>query len=95
MYVCMYGHHILYIARRVQVGKDQSGKVANPAPKSAEQGNEYITVHVRSRLIIWSGETVWVVPSRVSLHISILRLNLVLTYYGIPPEIHGGVHLYI
>ena len=27
-----------------------------------------------------------VVPSRVSLLISILRLNLVLTYYGISPE---------
>ena len=34
------------------------------------------------------------VPSRVSLLISILRLNLVLTY-GIPPEFRGGVHLFI
>ena len=34
------------------------------------------------------------VPSRVSLIISILRLNLVLTY-GIPPEFRGGVHLFI
>ena len=34
------------------------------------------------------------VPSRVSLLISILRLNLVLTC-GILPEIHGGVHLFI
>ena len=32
------------------------------------------------------------VPSRVSLLISILRLNLVLIY-GIPPEFRGGVHL--
>ena len=32
------------------------------------------------------------VPSRVSQLISILRLNLVLTY-GIPPEFRGGVHL--
>ena len=32
------------------------------------------------------------VPSRVSLLISILRLNLVLTY-GIPPEFRGGVHM--
>ena len=30
-------------------------------------------------------------PSRVGLLISILRLNLVLTY-GIPPEFRGGVH---
>ena len=33
-------------------------------------------------------------PSRVSLLISTLRLNLVLTY-GIPPEFRGGVHLFI
>ena len=32
------------------------------------------------------------VPSRVSLLISILRLNLVLTY-GIPPGFRGGVHM--
>ena len=34
------------------------------------------------------------VPSRVSLLISILRLNLVLTY-GITPEFRGDVHLFI
>ena len=34
------------------------------------------------------------VPSRVSLLISILRLNLVLTY-GIPPEFRGGVYLFV
>ena len=34
------------------------------------------------------------VPSRASLLISILRLNLVLTY-GIPPGFCGGVHLFI
>ena len=34
------------------------------------------------------------VPSRVSLLISILRLNMVLTY-EIPPEFRGGVHLFI
>ena len=45
-----------------------------------------------SRLRIWSRETISAVPSRVSLLISILRLNLVLTY-GIPPEFHGGVHI--
>ena len=48
----------------------------------------------RSRLRIWSRETGSAVPSRVSLLISILRLNLVLTY-GIPPEFRGGVHLFI
>ena len=35
-----------------------------------------------------------VVPSRVSLLISILRLDLVLTY-GIPPDFHGDIHLFI
>ena len=46
-----------------------------------------------SRLIIWSRETGSAFPSRVSLFISILRLNLVLTH-GIPPEFGGGVHLF-
>ena len=49
---------------------------------------------LRSRLRIWSHETgCSAVPSRVSLLISILRLNLVLTD-GIPPEFRGGVHLF-
>ena len=52
----------------------------------AEQGKSTFLC-LRSRLRIWSRETVSAVPSRVSLPISILRLNLVLTY-GIPPD-HG------
>ena len=44
----------------------------------------------RSRLRIWSRETGSAVPSRVSLLISILRLNLVLTY-EIPPAFRGAV----
>ena len=78
----MYGH-------TYSKSMDQPGKVAN---------------HVRcqlnifpcplSRLRIWSRETCSAVPSRVSLLISILKLNLVLTY-GIPPEFRGGVHLFI
>ena len=40
----------------------------------------------RSRLRIWFRETGSAVPSRGSLFISILRLNLVLTH-GIPPEL--------
>ena len=40
----------------------------------------------------WPRETGSAVPSRASLLISILRLNLVLTY-GIPPEFRGGAHL--
>ena len=46
----------------------------------------------RSRLTMWSSETGSVVLSGVSLLISILRLNLALTY-EIPPEFRGGVHL--
>ena len=43
---------------------------------------------------IWSRETGSTVPPRVSLLISILRLNLVL-FHGIPPEFRGSVHLFI
>ena len=39
---------------------------------------------------IWSRETGLAVPYRVSLLISILRMNLVLTY-GIPSEFRGGI----
>ena len=71
--------------------KDQPGKVANPARgQLAEQEKENLPCP-RSRLRIWSCETGSAVPSRISLLISILRLNLVLTY-GIPPEFRGGVH---
>ena len=45
-----------------------------------------------SRLRIWSRETGSVL-SRVSLFISVLRLNLLI--YGIPPEFRDGVHLFI
>ena len=48
----------------------------------------------RARLRIWSRKTGSAVPSRVSLLISILRINLVLTY-GIPPEVRGSDHLFI
>ena len=68
---------------------DQPGKVANPARGQLNKENEYFPVHVRSRLRIWSRGTGSVIPSRVSMLISIiLRLNLVLTY-GIPPEFRG------
>ena len=71
---------------------DQPGKVANPARGQLNRENEYSPVPVRACLRIWSRETGSAVPSRVSLLISILRLNLVLTY-GIPPEFRGGIHL--
>ena len=48
----------------------------------------------RSRLKLWFRETGSEVPSRVSLPISILRLNLALTY-GIPLEFRDGVYSFI
>ena len=62
---------------------DQPGKVASPARGQLNRKNEYFPVRVPC-LRIWSRETGSVVPSRVSLLISILSLNLALTY-GIPP----------
>ena len=73
---------------------DQPSKVANPARGQLNRENEYFPVRVRSRLRIWPRETGSAVPSRVSLLISILRLNLVLTC-GIPTDFRGGVHLFI
>ena len=67
---------------------DQSGKVANPARGQLTREKSIFPCS-RSRLRIWSCETVLEVPSRVSLLISILRLNMVLTK-GIPPEFSGG-----
>ena len=69
---------------------DQPGKGANPA--RGQLNREKIFPCPRACLTIWSSETGSAVTSRASLLISILRLNLVLTY-GIPPEFRGGVHL--
>ena len=69
---------------------DQPGKVANPA--RGQLKGKIIFLRPRACLRIWSRETGSTVQSRVSLLISILRLNLVLTY-GIPPEFRGSVHL--
>ena len=71
---------------------DQPGNVANPTRGQLDKKNEFPCL--RSRLKIWSRETGSEVPSRVSLLISILGLNLVLTY-GILPEFRGGVDLFI
>ena len=71
---------------------DQPGKVGSPA---RGQLNRKMNLPCpRSCLRISSRETSSAVPCRVSLLISILRLNLVFTY-GIPPEFRGGVHLFI
>ena len=82
------------LSSHISKGKDQPGKAANPARGRLNKGNEYFPVCPRSRLRIWSRETGSAVLSRVSLLISILRLNLVLTYRT-PPEFRGGVHLFI
>ena len=74
--------------------KDQPSKDVKPARGQPNRKNYCFPVCPRLRLIIWSRETVAAVVSRVSLLISVLRLNLVLTY-GIPPEFRGGVHLWI
>ena len=86
MYVCMYGH-------TYSKSMNQPGKVAKSCTWSAEPG-KLIFPSLRSRLRLWSRETGSAVPSRASLFISILRLNLVVTD-GIPPEFRGGVQLFI
>ena len=68
---------------------DQSGKVANPGGLAKQE--KIIFSCPRTCLRIWSRETGLAVPSRVSLLISVFRLNLVLIY-GIPPEFRGGVY---
>ena len=85
----------MYVCTSITYSKsmDQPGKVANPARAQLNRENEYFPCP-RSRLRIWFRETGSAVPSRVSLLISILRLNLVLTY-GISPEFRGGVHAFI
>ena len=56
---------------------DQPGKVANPARGQLNRENNIPLSPCVLR--IWSRETGLAVPSRVSLLIPILRLNLVLT----------------
>ena len=85
-YICMYGY-------TYSKSMDQPGKAASPARGQLKRKNECFPCP-RSCLRIWSRETGSAVPSRVSLLISIPRLNLVLTY-GIPPEFRGGVRLFM
>ena len=69
---------------------DQPGKVANPARGQLNRENNIpLSPCVPENLV---SRDRFSLPSRDSLLISILRLNLVLTY-GIPPEFRGGVHL--
>ena len=87
VFYSMYGH-------TYSKSMDQPGKVTNLARGQLNRENKYFPVPVRA-LRIWSRETGSAVPSRVSLFISILRLSLVLTYYGIPPKFRHGIHLFI
>ena len=63
----------IFFFKQHSKSKDQPGKVANPARGQLNREN------------VWSRYTVSAVPSRVSLFISILRLNLMLAC-GIPPD---------
>ena len=70
---------------------DQPGKVANPARGQLNRENSIpLSPCVPENLVSRDGFSRSV--PHVSLLISILRLNLVLTY-GIPPELRGGVYL--
>ena len=72
--------------------KDQPGKVTNPGRGRLNRENGNLTVpFAPENLVSRDGSAVL---SRVSLLISILRLNLVLTY-GIPPDFRDGVYLCI
>ena len=75
---------------------DQPGKVASPARGQLNRKNGYFPIRVRSCLEKWSRKTGSAVPSRVSLLISILRLNLVLTFTGFLPSSAGAsIYLFI
>ena len=85
--ICIY----ICVTTAVCVCRTVFVKVANPVRGQLAEQGKWILPCPRSRLRIWSRETGSTVPSRVGLLISILRLNLVLTY-EIPPEFRGGVH---
>ena len=72
---------------------DEVTSLTSPARGQLNRENEYILSAFAPENLV-SRDGLGAVPSRVSLLISILRLNLVLTY-GIPPEFRGGVHLFI
>ena len=73
---------------------DQLGtKVANPARDQLNrEGKE--NPCSRSCLGIWSRETCSAVPSRISLLLSILRLNLVRTYGFLPISTAASIYLF-
>ena len=79
------------ISRHIEQSMDQPVKVANLARGQLNMENNIpLSPCVPGNLISRDGFS-RPVP-RQPAHLSILRLNLVLTY-GIPPEFRGGVHL--
>ena len=90
LYVCMYVCICMYVWSSHITEYGSTSKVANPARGQLNRENNIALS--RACLRIWPRETDSAVPCRVSLLISILRLNLVLTY-GISPEFRGCVHL--
>ena len=86
------GIHMVSTFSRVQYGSsDQPGMVANPTRGELSRIFFFASCP-GSRLEIWSRLTGPAVPSRASLLISILRLNLVLAY-GIPPAFRDGIQI--
>ena len=69
-------------------GKDQPGKAANPARGQLNRENVFSLSPFAPESLVSRDGFGSPLPRR-SLLISILRLNLVLTY-GIPPEFRGG-----
>ena len=85
--------HLQYVCMVITYSKskDQPGKVANPARGQLNRGNVFFPCS-RSRLRIWSRETGSAVPSRVSLLISILRPNLMLTSGILPISAAASIY---
>ena len=69
---------------------DQPGKVANP-PRG-QLNRKMIFICPRACLRIWSRETSLAVPSRVSLLISILRMDMVLTTGFLPSSAAASIY---
>ena len=64
----------VYMVNTYSKGKNQPGKVANPARGQLNRENVFFSC-ARSRQRIWSRGTGPAVPPRVSLLVSILGLN--------------------
>ena len=89
----MVTHHILPIFAGGQLNREINIYLAPFATENLVSRDGFGSLARRFRQF---RETVSAVSSRVSLLISVLRVNLlVLITYGIPPEFRGGVHLFI